>query len=506
MHVVPKVRIGLLITILLSLLEAHGQVKVILNHADILEGRSINNTFLDIAKGNVSFTHESTKIFCDSALIYKDENRIEAFGRVRIIENDSTTITARRANYDGNSRLVEFRRNVVFTQKGGVQLFTDNLNYQRDKKIATYFKGGKLVDSVNTLRSVRGYYNEYTKIASFGEDVHGQNPDWTLVSDTLQYNTFNRVIFFHSPTTLTNLEGETADYNSGSYNTDSQSSSLRNGKFATKTYLLEGVNIEIDDFSKIYTAQENVLMIAKNDDVIITGQNAVYDKKKGVTKIWNRTLMKKMVAVGDTMYLTADTLMSIENADGDDRLLAYHNVRIFKSDLQGVADSLAYHPRDSVIYFYNNPIMWAEDTQMSADTIDLQIANNTIDKMHMNVNSFIISKDSIKNFNQVKGRLMTTFFKDSKIDKVDVNGNGQSIYFVLEENEKDVMGMNSVECSNMKIKFKDNMVRTITFYINAEGDFIPPHEIKGDAEKLEGFDWKAELKPNLQDLLDLNIK
>ena len=497
-----NVRIAFLFLIFWSVtFHGIGQVTVVLDTAANLSGQVINGVFINKAIGNVQFTQNQTRIFCDSALIYRNENRIEAFGKVKIIENDSTTITARQANYDGNSKLVEFRNRVAFVQTGGVCLFSDYLDYDRSTKQAIYKNGGRLVDSVNVLTSIRGYYNEYTKLASFGGEVKGKNPEWDLVSDTLQYSSRTKVIFFHAPTTLTNQEGETANYNSGSYNTEGKSSSLRVGEFQTQSYSLNGLRISIDDFKQLYRAEGNVKMIAKEDEVTITGQTALYDKKNGITKIWNNPIMKKVVAEGDTLYMKADTLISVELENDDDYLIAYRNVIIYKSDLQGLADSAAYKPADSLMNFYLDPILWTEGTQLSADTMKLLIANNTLETLTMNTNSFIISQDSTENFNQVKGRNMVTYFKDQKIEKVDVSGNGESIYFVMEEEGDAIMGMNKVICSNMLIRFENNMVKTITFFKNNEGDFIPPHELQESLKQLPGFNWKIDSKPKLSDIL-----
>ena len=90
--------------------------------------------------------------------------------------------------------------------------------------------------------------------------------------------------------------------------------------------------------------------------------------------------------------MAADTLVSIDDPDPiKKRLLAYHNVKIFKEDLQGIADSMEYRSADSTIYFYKDPVLWSEGNQMTADSIRMLIKNNTIDRIFMNVNSFVIS-------------------------------------------------------------------------------------------------------------------
>ena len=112
-----------------------------------------------------------------------------------------------------------------------------------------------------------------------------------------------------------------------------------------------------------------------------------------------------------------------------------------KEDLQGVADSMEYRTSDSKIYFYNNPVLWSEGNQMTADSIRLLLKDNSIDKIFMNVNSFVISTDSLLNYNQIKGRKMTAEFKEQKIHRVIVQGNGESIYYALSEEEKSAMGV-----------------------------------------------------------------
>jgi hypothetical protein len=194
--------------------------------------------------------------------------------------------------------------------------------------------------------------------------------------------------------------------------------------------------------------------------------------------------------------MSADTLVSIDNEDETKkRLLAYHKVKIFKEDLQGVADSMEYRTADSTIYFYKNPVLWSEGNQMTADSIRMLLKNNTIDKIFMNVNAFVISTDSLLNYNQIKGRKMTTEFSDKKIHKVIVEGNGESIYYILSEEEKSAMGVNRIICSNITIRFKEGKVNTLSFYVQPEARFIPPHEIKEEDIKLKGFVWKANEKP-----------
>ena len=100
---------------------------------------------------------------------------------------------------------------------------------------------------------------------------------------------------------------------------------------------------------------------------------------------------------------------------------------------------------------------------------------------------------------------MTAYFDDKNIHHVIVEGNGESIYYALqqlEEKVKDtvytvsiVSGMNKIICSNMRINFKLGKINNISFYVKPDASFIPPHEIKKEETLLRGFTWRAADRP-----------
>jgi hypothetical protein len=117
----------------------------------------------------------------------------------------------------------------------------------------------------------------------------------------------------------------------------------------------------------------------------------------------------------------------------------------------------------------------------------------------MNVNSFVISTDTLVNFNQIKGRKMTAEFRDKKINRVVVEGNGECIYYILSDKAAEATGVNKIICSNITIRFKDGKVNNLSFYKQPDGRFIPPDEIKEEDIKLKGFVWKQNEKPAKSD-------
>jgi len=479
------------------------QKKVKLKQADQLRsGKDKEGNKFERVIGDVIFTQNKTTIYCDSAYFYKAKNSIEAFGRIRITEGDSITITGNKLEYDGNSKKAKLRNNVVFTKLETSTLYTDFLDFDRPKNTAYYFNGGRLVDSINVLTSRKGYYDLSSNMASFKKDVRVKNPDYTMTSDSLQYNSRSKIIYFRTATNVLDKDSSSFVYNGGEYDTKTRRSNLKLGTAESIDYRLAGIDYQLDDIRKVYKLRGNVIMTSKKENLLIYGQAADYYRLKGISKIYNNAYIAKVTDSNDTLFISADTLVSVENADPrKKRLLAYNNVKIFRNDLQGVADSLEYRESDSTIYFYKNPVLWTEGNQMTADSIRMLIKDKTIDRVFLNVNAFVISIDSLLNFNQIKGRKMTAEFRDQKINKVVVEGNGESLFFALSEKDASSMGMNKIICSNITIRFKEGKVNNFSFYVQPDGSFIPPHELKLEDTTLPGFSWKVERKPEKSDVV-----
>ncbi len=471
--------------------------------SDVLEGGTKDGRQFKKLVGNVKFVQGKTTIYCDSAFAYDKTNSMEAFGHVRIVDmEDSVTITSEKLLYDGNGRLARLRNNVVY-RDDSISLYTDNLDYDMINKSATYFDGGRIVDGINTLESDKGTYDTEGKMMIFTDNVKMTTPDYTLEAGNLVYNLITKIARTSSETTITTKDGKVLkSQQSSEFDTQHNTSLFYSGEVDTESYYLKGDRLMFDNHLGAYTATGHVYVLGKKDEVIITGDRADFWQDKGLAKVYGDPLLKKAMNE-DTLYLRADTLLSIDDSlEANKRLLAYRNVKIFKNDVQGKSDSLAYFLADSVIKFYQDPVIWNQESQITADSIEVLVKNGNIDRMITRVNSFIISQDSTANFNQIKGRKMIAYFDGSNIRNVDVTGNSESIYFIAdEENPRKLIGMNRIICSNMKIIFTDNQVSDIRFYTNPEGKFIPPHELKESLKKLEGFKWRVEDRPRLDEIL-----
>lgn len=484
----------------MAVVSAYAQKNVKLEHADQLSFEREKG--YQKLTGNVVFTQNQTTIYCDSAYLYKEQNSVEAFGRVRITEGDSVTVTSRRLEYDGNTKKARLRNDVVFVKLATATLYTDRLDYDRPSNIAYYFDGGKLVDSINTLTSVRGYYDVNSNMASFKSDVEVVNPDYTMTSDSLQYNSRTKVVYFRTPTTAVDKDGRTFVYEGGEYDTKSKQSDFTQGVAESPSYQLSGNEWRLDRVQQLYKVRGDVEMVSKEENLIIYSQAVDYYKGDEITKVFNNAWVAKVTNDLDTLFITADTLVSIDSDIPENkRLLAYHNVKIYKKDMQGVADSLVYVGADSTIYFYRDPVLWNTGNQMTADSVSMLIENNNISKIFLVRNAFVVSQDTLGNYNQIKGRDMTAEFSDGTIQQVIVRGNGESLYFVFDEDDLTFTGINRIICSNILIRFREGHVYDLNFYVQPDASFIPPHELTEEMKTLKGFSWKGDVRPTRDDVV-----
>lgn len=475
------------------------QDKLEMLNTDILELGKVNGQSVHRLIGHVVFKQQGMLIYCDSAIKPVKKNEpIHSYGHVKMTQGDTTTLTSHTMTYDPETKVAIFRGNVIFRDKK-TTLTTEVLEYNTATKNAIYRNYAKIVDQSSILTSEYGSYNSQTKIFNFRKKVKAIGPQGTLLTDTLDYNTATKLAIFHGPSELIKIDGVVhADY--GEYKTDESVSRVKGrAKVESGNYIISGDDMYNDEKNKRTIIKNNVTIVSIKDKITIEGDVVHYSGKTGLSKVFGRPIMKNY-SEADTLFIIADTLISIDNnIQANKRLFAYHHTQIIRSDIQGKCDSLVYNFADSIIYLHRDPVLWSEGNQILADSINMQMANKTIDKLHMNVNSFIISTDSLQNFNQVKGRRMVAHFVKSNIQKVDVFGNGESLYFAL-EGDTSLIGMNKVICSDMVIHFDSSKVNTISFLTSPEGLFIPPHEIQEPERRLKGFKWRITERPVMADV------
>lgn len=475
------------------------QVEII--KADSLVGQ--NTPFMSVRRlmGNVALRQATTLLYCNLAILNETTNILEAYGKVKIIQADTVTITGDTAYYFGNERKAKINGRVRLDDKT-IILTTNKLDYDLNSSIAYYNTGGKVVDKKSVLTSKEAYYNTVTKLVNFKTNVKVLDKEGNLTADSLRYSTLSKEAYFVAPTLIVN-DKDTTYANPGSqYNTVTKIANLK-GRSTVKTddYIMIADTMIYDPPTEIGIANGNIVFLSRKDKAILTGDKGRYSKRTGVTRVFGHALLKNIMD-NDTLFLNADTLVSLDNKETKvKKMYAYKKVLVYKSDMSAKCDSLSYNVSDSTIYFYQKPILWNNKNQSEADSINVLLKRNKIKTMNMKGKSFVISIDTLINYNQIKGRKMLVNFTDSsRIEKVTVEGNGESIYYAIDE-KNTVTGMNRVQCGKMNINFKKNKVSRIAFLAKPEGRFVPPKEIKEDDKELDGFRWRITEKPTKESIM-----
>lgn len=484
----------------------YAQDQIQLVQAGSLQGGIKNGVRFTRFIANVHLKQKETDLYCDSAHLYRESNIVEVFSNVRVTQG-TLTITSATAIYNGNTRIANFRGNVNLRDEK-MTLTTPSLSYNMDAKTARYTEGGTILEESNTLTSQFGNYNTNNKLLSFRGNVRLVSPDADITSDTLQYNTVSKLVFFVAPTRIVNPDG-VLTAKGGTYNTVTKESVFRGSRVETPDYLVDADYSVYDRANQYLYASGKVKLTAKDpqNKTIITGDILQSWRSSGKSKVYGSPVMRSIVS-NDTLYVSGDTLLAVNHDKTakqkdpklKDFVYAYYDVRIFKSDLQGKCDSLAYNVTDSVMHLPRNPIVWSNNSQLVSDRMEMHMRQKKLDRLYMYNNAFIISEDTLKNLNQVKGRNMEAFFKAGELAKVNVNGNGESIYFAL-EGDTAVTGMNRSVSSDLVVRFKEGEVNKVSLLTNPEASFIPPHELKEPDKRLKGFKWRIEEQPTKQQVL-----
>ena len=452
----------------------------------------------DITKfiGDVYLTHQNMKMYCDSAYQYDKKNEIEAFGHVHIINADTVHIHGDYLKYDGDSRLAELRKNVSLKNKR-VKLTTDKLDYDMNLNMGYYDQGGTIVDSTNVLNSIVGRYYTNEDLFFFKDSVVLENDDYTLYSDTLKYQTVEKIIHILGPTRIVS-DTETLYSESGWYNTQSGISQLlKNTKANSKDYQIKGDSIYLNKHKELAKVFRNVELQDTTNKLILKGQ---YLEMHKITEEAFMTDSTLFIHVGeqDSLFLHSDTIRIEKDSSNFKRVLAYNKVKFFRKDLQGKCDSMSYSLSDSTMRMFNAPIVWAQGNQITADTIGIESQNNAIKYLHFRSNAFLCSREDSTLYNQIKGRNMLGHVNKNHLDKLDIIGNGETLYFPRDEHGI-IIGMNVAKSSNISINIKGKKIDQILFTKKPDGNMYPLFDIVNQKRFLKNFEWKDQLRPKTKD-------
>ena len=477
-----------------TLTSASNNSMIYLENSDILLFDKDRLPDVQVLVGNVCFRHDDIYLYCDSAYFYDYKNSLDAFSNVKIVQGDTLFVYGDVLYYDGNTRMARLRKNVRMENKSAL-LITDSLNYDRVRNVGYFFKGGRLEDSLNVLVSVFGYYYPSSNTANFRRKVKLTNPNFVMNSDTLNYNTNTNIATILGPTHI-NYGEETHIYSEkGWYDTKNELAELLDNSYVENqdTKRLLGDTIFYNKKNGIAHAYRNIELADTLKKVSLFGNYGYYNELTE-TGLATDSAMMIEYSGGDTLFLHADTLFTY--ADSVYKVVeAYHNVRFYHVDLQGIADSASYQTRDSTLQLMYNPIVWSDDQQIIGDTIRAYMKNGTMDKAHVIGAAFACQKKDSLHFNQMIGKEFWAFLQDGNLYKIESNGNAQSIFYPIDESDGSFIGLNTTQSSYLHAYFKDGKVDKVLIFPSPTATMYPMDQLTKEIMFFPNFTWKQEYRP-----------
>ena len=483
--------------------------KVKLIHSDtfgIVKGKYDDNPFF---AGNVQFLHQGSTLTADEVIFYREQNFVKAIGNVKLQNADGSVITSGEMEYDGNTQKGIARKNVVLTDPGQT-IKTETLYYDRVSNNAYFNTGGTIAKDGNVMYTKSANYDLNSRIIDFTGNVKIDNAEYTVEGVNIVQNQNTNTATFNGPTTITNKKNPSnlIYTEKGNYNMNSKEVYLKkNSRIHYNDKILTGDDLYFNQITGFGTGKGNVtLRDPKEKRYMKGGYGEIYEKKDSAMMTDKPYAVK--ILEKDSMYFSAEKLLAYQKIDSTNPLKkksflrAYKKARMFKTNIQLRTDSLSFNETDGIMHLNGNPIAWSDEKQVTGDKIEayFDTEKEYIDSLRVIGNAFAISKaDSLNKkdeFNQVKGKLMIVYYKENQINLAKVIGNAQAITYADDTNEKtkevERIGVALSTCGTIEALFEDRRVQIISCNVGANTDIYPMSKISREKRFFTDYNWNTK--------------
>ena len=464
----------------------------------------------------VHILHQGTNMWCDKAYYYGNDNFIEAYGNVKMNQGDTINMTAKYVNYNGETQFAFASGDVVLKDPSST-ITTDTLYFDRARQQSFYKSYGTVVkDSSGTITSKIGRYYMEQKKYQFVDSVVLTNPEAKILTNYFDFYSDTGHAYLFGPSTITTEQSVTY-CEKGFYNTKAKTGyALKNAKIDYDFKEIKGDSLYFDQNRNFSSATNNIKITDTINNSIVKGHYAEVFKDKDSIFITKRayaiTLQEK-----DSIYIHGDTLMVTGKPEKRITRI-FKNVKLYKSDLSGKADSIHVNHESGLTQLINinapgssaafstarKPILWNLGNQMTGDTIHLQsdTKRDKLDSLIVFDHAFLISKDTLGDgHNQINGKKLVGLFNDENaLYHVDIIKNAQSIYYFRDENNE-LVGIDKSKSGFITILIENNVITEVRKINQIDGKIYPESQYPQNERILKGFDWREDERPlNVDDL------
>ena len=427
---------------------------------------------------NVEMKADSTILKADSLAYLTEERKAQFLGRTHIWQ-DTVYLRAHGGWYERDSEKYLFS-DKAYILTGKQELWADAVFYDRKKEEAELFDNIQIVDTVQKAMFFADYgkykkepfsvlltKNPSSAYYSFNEDL---SDTLYLSADTLKY--YTRPINELDSSFVANAKERLIQSRKDpmqtliaalpkSANVTPEKSSLGGPPPAKGAAAKDSLKIPKD----IKITPDSTLVIPPDD---------------------SSSLLASAATAADTSATVADTT-TVRFA------LAYNKVRIYRGEMQALADSLTFNSIDSVARMYRDPVMWNEGSQFTSDSIQFVMSGNKLTKAELSSNAYYISKEDSLYYNQIKSTDMIGFFRENKLHRFDALGGASLLFFLAEDSV--ITTMNQKECKFLSAAIDSGKLQRVKYFDNIKSDIYPIVKLEKGKDKLKGFRWRGDERP-----------
>ncbi len=514
-----------------NMVDAFGNVHIVRGDTLNMYADFINyngDTKLAKARRNVRLIDKQVTLTTDS-LDYNMNNDLASYNYSGTVKDSTNVLTSVIGQYYVNEKKAYFKTNVDGVTKD-YKIKSDTLIYFTDSKKVFIEGPTHIFNEKDTLYAEYGWYDSMINYARLTKKPRIWNAKQNVKADSIYYDKQNGEGLAMGHARLQDIENSIIVMgNRVQYNDLTKIASATDSAMLIQYSKTDSLYLHAELLTTMPdTTSSNKSSVAKNfrknisdetsylDSIALSNSNVEKMTEKsastGIVPVESLTsgipvpkLLAEEPLPSDSLatgtLLNDSTKTDTLNTTKNTRLvLAYHKVRFYRDDFQGKCDSLAYWSKDSTVQFFTDPVIWSEKNQISADYIEMINRSKDPDEIHLKNNAFIISmEDDSLRFNQIKGKNMIGYIRKNQLNKIDVNGNGQSNYYA--RNEDGLIGLNKAVSSNITIYMNQGKVKKIVLIESPEGELKPMEEIEEGDKILPGFFWQQEIRPkNKQDI------
>lgn len=481
-------------------------------------------------EGEVVLVNGQQQLFTER-LDYDLNTKVASYFYGATLVNDSTQLSSKRGYYYVDEAAAYFKDSVLVSDPD-FYLRADTLRYSLALE-TVYFLGPTLITADSSdIYTEAGFYDTGNDLAEFRKNAQYQKQDrrataqiirldnkqqlYTLIgkaqvvdsnrlamADTIRYFELTDESYLIGNAFFKDDKRDIQGAKSIYYNAQKDIyGTTGRAVIREENQILEANQVNFDQEIGFGIATGNVLWQDTSANIAIRTDSAAYqqdsDYLKAVGGPLGRPELISIFENGDSLFLASDTLISRQldttGLDSSRILSAFNDVRFYKSDFQGLSDSMVYNSQDSMFQLFGNPVIWSDSTQFKADSIAIQMANGEINQIILVDNAIIITQEDGMFFSQIKGKVITAFLKDGALDRLRVEGNAETVYYVKDE-EGAYIGVDQSACSKMVIYFEEGEIEKIKFLQEPNSVLYPMTEVDHENLRLKGFQWLLDKKP-----------